>query len=217
VSRQTSAVLLLALLGGAGATAQAGPPAFSADVEILDTGGEPQGAAARLHAADHKTRIEIGGAADGFFLTDSDAGTARYVRSAQRIYLDARQSTPLTRIFIPVNPGDPCREWQTAAVSAGVVSSGKWHCELIERTAVNQREILEYRVVAPDRQPNYGWVDATIGFPIKWQAADGTMFVLKNIQFEPQPADLFSMPPDYRKLDPQALLERIKHSDVWAQ
>jgi hypothetical protein len=63
---------------------------------------------------------------------------------------------------------------------------------------------------------SYGWVDATLGFPVKWQAADGKVFVVENILLKAQPANLFSIPPDYRKLDPQALLERIKHSDVWA-
>ena len=54
-------------------------------------------------------------------------------------------------------------------------------------------------------------------FPVKWQAADGKVFVLENIVLQAQPQSLFSIPPDYRKLDPQALLERIKHSDVWAE
>jgi len=81
---------------------------------------------------------------------------------------------------------------------------------------VNQREIIEYSVVSSDRQTSYGWVDATLGFPVKWQAADAKVFVVENILLKAQAASLFSIPPDYRKLDPQALLERIKHSDVWA-
>jgi hypothetical protein len=72
-------------------------------------------------------------------------------------------------------------------------------------------------LVMSDRQTSYGWVDSTIDFPVKWQAAGGEMFVLENIVLQAQPASLFSIPSDYRKLDPQALLERIKHSDVWAE
>jgi hypothetical protein len=213
---RASAVLQLALLGSAGALAEVEPQAFSADIVSLDAGGEPLGATARLHASDHKARIEIGAAQEGFFLSDTDAGTALFVRSAQRIYLDARQSTPLTQVFVRVDPHDPCRQWQAAAATAGVVSSGKWRCEPIAHAIVNQHETIEYRVT-PDRQPSYGWVDPTLGFPVKWQAADGKVFALKNIQLQAQPASLFSIPSDYRKLDPQALLERIKHSDVWAE
>ena len=195
--------------------AQSSPQAFTADIVSLDTRGEPLGATAKLHAADHKTRIETGGVPDGFFLSDSDAGTALFVRPAQRIYVDARQSTPLTQIFVSVDQHDPCRQWQAAAGIAGLVSSGKWRCKSIERAVVNQHKTIEFSVVMPGRQASYGWVDTTIGFPVKWQAADGKVFVLENIQLQAQPAILFSIPSDYRKLDPQALLERIKHSDVW--
>jgi hypothetical protein len=214
-SGQASTFLHLALLGSAGALAQSSPQSFSADIVSLDSGGAPVGASAKLRAANRKTRIELPGAADGFFISDTDAGTALFVRSAQRIYLDARQSTPLTRIFVWVDPSDPCRQWQSAAETAGIVSTAEWRCEPIERASVNQRQVIEYRVFMPDGQSSYGWVDSTIGFPVKWQAADGNRFVLESILLDAQPANMFSIPSDYRKLDPQALLERIKHSDVW--
>ena len=213
--RQASVVLHLALLCSAVALAQSSPQSFSADIVSRDSGGVSLGATAKLHAANHKARIELGGAADDFFLSDADAGTALFVRSAQRLYLDARQSTPLTRIFIWVDPRDPCRQWQAAAITAVVLGAGEWHCEPVEQAILNQHQIIEYRVSMPDGQSSYGWVDSMIGFPVKWQSADGNLFVLENITPGAQPANLFSIPPDYRKLDPKALLERIKHSDVW--
>jgi hypothetical protein len=212
---QALAVFYLALLWSAGALAQSSAPSFSADIVSRDTGGALLGATAKLHVANHKARIELPGAADGFFISDSDAGTALFVRSAQRIYLDARQSTPLTRIFVWVDPRDPCRQWQAAAATAGVVGPGEWRCEPVERAMINQHPIIEYRVSMPDGRSSYGWVDSMIGFPVKWQAADGNLFALENILLDAQPANLFSIPPDYRKLDPQALLDRVKHSDVW--
>jgi hypothetical protein len=214
-SGQASTVLHLALLCSAGALAQSSPQSFSADIVSLDSGGARLGASAKLRAANRKTRIELPGAADGFFISDTDAGTALFVRSAQRLYLDARQSTPLTRIFVWVDPRDPCRQWQAAAETAGIASTAEWRCEPIESASVNQRQVIEYRVSMPDGQSSYGWVDSTIGFPVKWQAADGNRFVLESILLDAQPANMFRIPPDYRKLDPQALLERIKHSDVW--
>src|ERR1700722_5839604 len=179
ISRRTTAVLHLAWLFSAAAVAQGQPPSFSADIVSLDAGGARH-VAANLQVAKPKARIEMAGAADGFFLSDTDVGTALFVRTAQRLYLDARQSTLFTRIFVPVDPLDPCRQWQAGAATAG--GAGR-----------------------------------TMGFPVKWQAADGKVFVLENIVLQAQPQSLFSIPPDYRKLDPQALLERIKHSDVWAE
>jgi hypothetical protein len=212
--RQTFAVLSWALIGSAGALAQSLPRSFCADIVSLDSGGTGR-AAAKLHVANHKTRIETVGASDGVFISDTDAGTAWFVRSSQRFYLDARRSSPLTQIFVPVDPHDPCRQWQAAAATAGAPKSGDWHCEAIERATVNGREIVQYRVTSAG-QLSYGWVDSTLDFPVKWQAADGKIFILENILLQAQPASLFAVPPDYRKLDPQALLERIKHSDVWA-
>jgi hypothetical protein len=123
---------------------------------------------------------------------------------------------PLTRIFVRVDSRHPCRQWQAAAATAGVSSQDDWYCEPIECAYGDRREIIKYRVVSSDRQTSYGWIDATIGFPVRWQTADGKLFVLESILLQAQPASLFSMPADYRKLDPQAPLERIKHSDVWA-
>jgi hypothetical protein len=216
ILRQALAISYLALVGSAGAPAQSSSPSFSADIVTRDTGGALLGATAKLHAANHKARIELPGAADGFFISDTDAGTALFVRSSQRLYLDARRSTPLTRIFVWVDPRDPCRQWQAAAVTAGLVGTGEWRCEPVERAIVNEHQVIEYRVSMPDGQSSYGWVDSMIGFPVKWRSADGNLFVLENILLDAQPANLFSIPSDYRKLDPQALLERIKHSDVWA-
>jgi hypothetical protein len=39
------------------------------------------------------------------------------------------------------------------------------------------------------------WIDSVLEFPVKLLAADGTTIA--------------------RKLDPRALIERIKHSDAW--
>jgi hypothetical protein len=211
-----SAVLKLALLWSASALAQSPLQSFSAEIVSVDTDGAPLGAAAKLYVADRKARIEMAGSADSFFVSDAGAGTALVVRSAQRLYLDARQSTPLTQIFVRVDPYHPCRQWQAAAATAGLPSIGDWQCKPIARAIVSQHEIIEYRVVTRDRQTNYGWVDAALGFPVKWQAVDGRVFVVENILLQAQPKSLFSIPPRYRKLDPQALLERIKHSDVWA-
>jgi hypothetical protein len=180
----------------AGLAARADAPAdFSADIVKRDAAGAVLGPPAKLHVSDRKTRIDTPDAAGGFFLTDSAAGTAFFVRSSQRIYMDAKQSTPLTRIFVRVDPIDPCRQWQAAAEIAGASGRDAWRCEPIKEAAI---------------------IDPVLHFPVKWRNADGGMVALENIHVEAQAPDLFSMPAGYRKLDPGALVERIKHSDVWA-
>jgi hypothetical protein len=122
--------------------------------------------------------------------------------------MDARQSTRLTQIFIPVDQSDPCPRWQVAAQNAGVPGSNTdWHCEHVDGG--------EYRVSLPDQRPTRRWIDPELGFPVKQQAADGTTLTVEHIRIEAQPASLFVIPAGYHELNPQALIDRIKHSDVW--
>ncbi|HEX3950417.1 MAG TPA: hypothetical protein VHW95_11250 [Steroidobacteraceae bacterium] len=211
--RWRSATLLL--LTAASAQSQGPPQEFSADIVRRDASGAPIGATAKLHAARHKTRIDGLDASGGFFVTDNQAGSAFFVRPAQHIYMDAGQSTPLTQIFIPVEPRDPCRQWQTAARIAGAAGAEGWRCVFIGPGRFDNRETLKYRVLSPGSAGGQRWIESGLGFPVKARTEDGATIALENIRIGSQPESLFSVPSDYRKLDPQALIERIKHSDVW--
>ena len=186
------------------------PRDFSAKIVSRSADGVVQGAGARLRAANRKVRIETPEAAAGFYLIDGDAGTALFVQTSRQIFVDARQSSPLTLVFVPVDPKDPCPQWQAAARNAGVPgAAGAWHCTRIDA--------LEYRVVSPDGSFSERWIDPDLQFPVKQRTADGTTIALEHIRIEAQPAGLFAMPPGYRKVDPQGVIDRIKHSDVWAE
>jgi hypothetical protein len=188
--------------------AAAAPREFSADLVTRDAAGA-LGASGTLQAANHRVRIETAEATAGYFLIDGDAGTAFFVRPAQQLFMDARQSTRLTRVFVSVDPHDPCPQWQAAEKSAGVPdAAGGWRCTRISAG--------EYRVVAADGSVSQRWIDRDLGFPVKLRAADGTTITLEHIRVAAQPAGLFDLPPGYRKFDPQAIVDRIKHSDVWA-
>ena len=192
---RTGALFFLLLVLHAGSRAQTPPQQFAADIVKRDSAGAVVGPAAKLYVSDLKTRIEESEASGGYFITDAQAGTALFVRSAQHVFMDAKQSTPLTRIFVRVDPRDPCRQWQAAALVAGIPGAGNWRCDVVKAAAT---------------------IDPELRFPIKWQSPDGGTFVLENIRTAAQPADLFAVPAGYRKLDPRALIEQIKHSDVWA-
>jgi hypothetical protein len=201
-----TAFLLIARLGAAAD--------FSADV--IDGGG------AKIYSSAGKVRIEANG---GYFLIANDA--AVFVRPAQQFYTDARRSTVLTQLFIPVDPENPCPQWQAAAMNAGVPGAeGAWHCERVEVGPVEwlrvtpadpgPRIIARWRVTPPDQNPRDCWIDPELTFPVRIQMSNGAEFSLHDIDLATQSPELFSVPATYRKLDPHALLERMKHSDVWA-
>jgi hypothetical protein len=201
------------------ATVSAAPPArhqFSADIVSRDVAGRVTGSA-RLYVADRKVRIETTEASAGFFLIDGATGTALFVRPAQRVFMDAKRSTPLTQIFVPVDSIHPCRAWQASAQNADVPGAGgNWQCARIDAASIGRHATLEYDVISPDRTQSRRWIDPQLAFPIKVRAADGTTIALEHLRMEPQLQSLFAVPPSFNKLDPQALIDRIKQSDVWA-
>jgi hypothetical protein len=206
------------MLGLASALAFASPtplttPDFSADIVTRDAAGTVRNAGARLYVSNGKVRIETPEATTGFFLIDSQSTTALFVRPAQRIFMDARQSTRLTQLFLPIDPTSPCDRWQAAAKNAGAPEAGDdWHCE-----RVGASRAVEYRVGSAPENSTQRWIDPKLSFPVKVRTADGTTLELEHIKKEPQPAQLFAVPTGFHKLDPQALINRIKQSDVWVE
>jgi hypothetical protein len=185
---------------------------FSADI-VRGTA-----APAKVYAADGKVRIETPEAASGFFLIDGKTGAAVFVRPGQQIFTSARRSSRLTRLFIPVDPGNPCAQWQAAARSAGVPGAdGAWHCEKIEAGRIDGRPTTQWRVTSPDQESSQCWIDSSLGFPVRVQMSDGSTLELENIRIAAQSPALFAIPATYRELDPNDLIERIKHSDVWVE
>jgi hypothetical protein len=210
--------IALCLLGLASGGTFAEPPSaeFSADIVRRDASGKALGPAAKLFVANGKVRLETPEVTTGFFLIDGDAGTALFVQPVQRLFMDAKQSTRLTQLFVPVDPNDPCPQWQAAAKNAGAADAdGTWRCERVNSSSADHLATVEYRLVLPNEPLDLRWIDAGLRFPLKLKAADGTTLALERIRVAAQPASLFSLPQDYRKSDPQALIERIKRSDVW--
>jgi hypothetical protein len=191
---------------------------FSADIVSRDAAGAVVGTAAKLYVANRRVRIEMAGAHADFFLIDGDTGSALFMRPAQQVFMDARQSTLLTQTFVPVDPIDPCPQWRAMAINAGVPNAvGDWRCSRIDAEVIDGRGTIEYRVVSPAQAASQRWIDRDLEFPVKLRLADGTSIALEHIRLETQPAILFAVPLSYRKFEPQALIERIKRSDVWAE
>jgi hypothetical protein len=187
---------------------------FSADLVVAQ--GEGAGApAGKLRVFDDKVRIETPEFTDGFFLIDGAKSAAIFVRPPTRVFMDARQSSQLTRLFVQVDPEDPCRQWQSMAKQAGVADQGDWRCERLGEETIDGHVAAAYRAVSAPGKELFGWIDPVRKFPVQIRTEDGAVITARNVRDEPQPAQLFEVPSGFRKFDPRAVIQRIKQSDVW--
>ena len=189
---------------------------FSADIIERGQGGAAV-PAGRLRVRAEKTRLETPALPDGYFLADPTVPAAYFIRPAARLYMDARGSSRLTRLFVPVDSNDPCRTWQAMAELANAGTSGDWQCAGAGEERLGDRRALVYRVRAGDQQQFIGWVDPQLRFPLQITLADGMTYIVEGIREEAQAVDLFELPPALQKFDPAALLERVRQSDVWVE
>jgi hypothetical protein len=204
---------MLAFVGSALAGVAASAQEFSADLVMRQ--GEKVVRVGSLRVAESKVRIETTDFADGFFLVDGAKPAATFVRPVAKMFMDARQSSPLTQMFVPVDPDEPCRQWRAMASLAAPADSDKWQCQRGGKGVVGDHKADIYRVVAASSAGFVGWVDRERKFPLQIKTADGAVIVVENIRDEPQPAQTFEIPPGMRKFDPRALIDRIRQSDVW--
>jgi hypothetical protein len=210
-ARLEGAVLAGLLMLGVPAAAQA--QQFSADIAV-QRGGTTV-AEGRLHVLDGKLRMETPEFADGFFLVDVAKPSAYFVRPAARIYMDARRSSRLTRLLVRVDPDAPCLQWQTMARLAGIAGQDDWRCERTGEETIDGRMTTVFRVTSGAGQAFSGRMDRERRFPLRIKEEDGGIIEIRNIRDEPQVASSLDVPRGFRKFSPEALIERIKQSDVW--
>jgi hypothetical protein len=203
---------------GAGATVSAQEPrrpAFSAQIIRRDAAGVTLNETAKIYVANRMVRIESSETPGGFFLIDAARGTASFVISGRGVFMDAKRSSLLTQVFVPIDADDPCRQWRAAAELADADRTDQWRCERSAKNAADGGQAIGYRVATTQGGSDLRWVDSALMFPVMQSAADGSTLTLENLRIESQAADLFIIPAAFRRLDPQALIERIKHSDAW--
>jgi hypothetical protein len=205
-------LVVLAVFSATGVVAAQAQP-FSAD--IVTRHDDVSAPAGRLSVLDGKVRIETTENPDGFFLVDTVKPSAFFVRPGARLYMEARQSSRLTPLFVVVDPDAPCRQWQAMAHLAGVTGPGEWRCERTGEETIDGRSTAVFRALSAEGQEFFGWIDRERRFPLQIKTGDGVVFTLERINDEPQPASSFELSAGYRKFSPEALIERIKQSDVW--
>jgi hypothetical protein len=211
-------VLVVAALfawAGLAASSAVGAQARQFSADIVTRHDDVPAPAGRLSVLDGKVRIETTEHPDGFFLVEPVKALAYFVRPGAGLYMEARQSSRLTRLFVPVDPDVPCRRWQAMAHLAGVASEGEWRCERTGEETIDGHSTAVFRALSADGQEFFGWIDRERQFPLQIRTEDGVVFTLERIKDEPQPESSFELPAGYRKFSPEALIERIKQSDVW--
>ena len=191
---------------------------FSADIASTNATAPSAAWLGQLHVENDKVRFEKSDMPDGFFVSDTAAPAAFFVKPAPKVFMDANQTTQLTQLLVPIDPNDPCRQWQTMAVLTGAADKGgQWVCERVGEETIDGRKATVYRATSPTNRQNSAWIDPQLKFVLRIRTDDGTTIELRNIQKGPQVASLFEIPSNYRKFDPKLLIERIKQSDVWVE
>jgi hypothetical protein len=212
---------LLTLAGILGVGGVAHAQTFTADLVVIKPGGQTRAPLGRVAVSEGRIRLDTRDLADGFFIVDTNRPSALFVRPAQHVYMDARRSSRLTQVFVPVDPDDACRRWRAMERVAGPslmpVSPGSddWQCERLGVDVIDGRETVKYRTVSPQGQPSDRWIDPVRRFPIRLATPDGATVIVESIVDGPQPPSLFDVPGGFEKFDPLELLDRIKQSDVW--
>jgi hypothetical protein len=101
------------------------------------------------------------------------------------------------------------------AKNQGAKNQGDWHCERVGEETIDGNSTIAYRaILSPDREL-FGWIDPVRKFPLRIKTEDSAVIAVQNVRDEPQLTQMFEIPSGFRKFDPEALIGRIKQSDVW--
>src|SRR5215469_4310878 len=80
---------------------------FSAALITTNAESERTATPGRVLVAGDKVRLELPGFPDGHFLLDPAAAVAYFVKPKRRVFMEARQSSPLAPILVVVDPDNP--------------------------------------------------------------------------------------------------------------
>jgi hypothetical protein len=212
-----AALALGAALGVVVSSLPAPAQQFSADLVKAEVGSEPR-PSGKINMSRGRVRLETSDVPAGYFLVlGTDA--SYFLRPAAKVFMDAKQSSLLTQVFVAIDPDNPCTQWQAAARLAGATDNGaEWRCQhVVGDDTVDGRRTIKYQTISPQGRQYFVWIDPQLAFPVRLQTDDGAALEAVNIREAPQDESLFSVPTGYRKFNPQQLIERIRQSDVWVE
>ncbi|GAC1436453.1 MAG: hypothetical protein NVS1B11_25920 [Terriglobales bacterium] len=179
-------ILLLLLCSTAGAQQ------FSAEmVEKSKTGGS---STRKMYVCPNRLRLE-GLPQQPGMLVDLGAGTTYMLLVKEKMYMvmkDAKgQMMQGMSLLAPADPKDPCATWKKTV--PGLT------CTKIGIETLNGRSVEKWEGTRGGEKDSM-WFDPKIGFIVKLDDKERTI-ELRNIQEGQQPAGLFDIPADFRKMN----------------
>jgi hypothetical protein len=208
-----AAMMLAGAAALAGGATQAAAQQFSAD--FVSNRGQPSPGDAhpkKVFVSGGKVRMEGVGPRGGALLADAKSNTTLMLMPQQKIYMDMAKMGDMIRVFMPVDPDNPCPQWQKMGEDMrpnNPGEDGNWTCRRIGPETVNGRSTIKYQATSPKGEQVSGWIDIKLKVLIKSESAKGHGMELQNIQEGPQQASLFEVPADYRKMDMGQMLQQM--------
>lgn len=176
---------------------------FSAD--LVSREAQVARPAKKIFVSGNKVRVETGDASGSILIADSGAGIAYMVMPRQQVYIETANpmAVEMARLFRPADPADPCTEWLKLVQVRGHGAT----CRRIGEDTIDGRHTIKFEGVSPEGEHGYAWVDPALHFVIRIEGPSGGGMALQNIKEAPQPVDLFGVPADFRKIEPQAMAQ----------
>jgi hypothetical protein len=154
----------------------------------------------RLYVSKAKTRQET--SQDGqtrVTISDAQQGAAWMLNPDRKEYVEVKSPSrgegggESSRMPLPNEPGHPCTQQGSPLT-----------CTRLGTELVSGRQTDKWEFVATQGQETYRtvmWVDQRLRLPVKAEFPGGMASELRDIKEGPQPADLFQVPADYKKIE----------------
>ena len=202
------------LLGGVPVQAQQ----FSAELIASNAAGGTVGSPGKIFVADRKVRIETADFPNDFLLVDGNVPAAYLVRQRLRVFMDAKQSSRLTRLFGQQGGLDPCAQWRTMGGSRRYSSRRRQPVALRGDRGRNPRWPRRQHEIPHNvtQRPSH-CVDrrASSIFPSNSKSTMGPYWHCAIFRRARSHQGAFEVPGNFKKFDQQLFLERLKHTDIW--
>jgi len=167
---------------------------FSADM-ILQGANRGDMATGKIYFSPPKWRMDMniqGRQAINIF--DATTKVGYMMMPAQKIYMEMHADRAIGGRPMrarPMNPENPCSE------------DSNMTCKKLGTETVNGRTTDKWELTPKDGNDGTltAWIDQKLHFPIKTHGATGDEMELTNVKEATQPANLFEIPSDYRKIN----------------
>jgi len=159
---------------------------FSADQILLGPGGEQQG---KIYFKQDRWRVEM-------TQTQMQKDIVQIFRMDKKV---AWMLIPEDKVYMETPLSPDMTPW--AKKIPGEIGRKSLGEETVQGQLTEKYQVKVFN--GEIAQEIYLWMSKELKVPVKTQTLDGKFGIeLKNIQMEPQPEDLFELPPDFKKITP---------------